>query len=42
MHEPKGSLEDLMPVVLKLDGLLPTSERVGNPLEATMQDEKVK
>ena len=42
MHAPKGSLFDLAPVVLKLDGLIPIKDRIGDLNTATMQDDKVK
>ena len=42
MHDAKGSLEDLVPVTLRLDGLLPISERIGDALKATMEDEKIR
>lgn len=38
----EDSLGRIAPVVLKLDGLIPDLQRIGDPLEATMQDEKVK
>ena len=38
----EDSLGMIAPVVLKLDGLIPDLQRVGDPLEATMQDDKVK
>ena len=37
---PEDSLVRIAPVVFKLDGLIPDLQRIGDPLEATMQDEK--
>ena len=48
MHGLKESLRSLEAVVLKLEGLIPFKERmpiverVGNPLEATVQDEEAR
>ena len=42
MRAPKGSTFDLAPVVLKLDGLIPIKDRIGDLNTATMQDDKVK
>ena len=41
-EDTKDSLENLVPVTLKLDGLIPDLERIGKPPEATMQDDKTK
>ena len=38
--EVEVTVSDLLPVTLKLVGLLADEDRMGNPLEATMQDEE--
>ena len=41
-EETADLLGGLAPVELKLDGLIPDLQRIGDPLKATMQDDKVK